>query len=190
MTRAFIYLLAFFSFSWAGCAPATQDLDPTHNDYGLRTVSEDSSEVENELTREPSQPPAPPTLEDLGNRWLYGPGLGRTAANVGTTVLFPPFALYILGNAGLQLAGYDPIYATDALPETPRETVLSFYDGITSVPGRVAALIAGRPYEEVPAMEVKDARAILQSYSSVQSYPAESNSIETYSAESFSAGGQ
>ena len=98
---------------------------------------------------------APPPQEELeaelsnyGERWLFGGGIGRTAANVGTVVLFPPYALYLVGNAGLALAGYEPLYLTDALPEKPRGYVLDAYNGVTSVPGRMNALVAGREFQE------------------------------------------
>ena len=97
-------------------------------------------------------PPPTPTefkeqMGESGRKWLYGPGLGRTVANVGTAIVFPPYALYLLGNAGLALAGQNPLYLTDALPETPRRGVLAVYDGVTSVPGRVSAMIAGEQYQ-------------------------------------------
>ena len=86
-------------------------------------------------------------LRLYGHQWLYGPGVGRTIANVGTVVLFPPYALYLLGNAGLALAGYEPLYVTSALPAPAREYTLSVYDGITSVPGRLSAGIAGEEFQ-------------------------------------------
>ncbi len=69
-------------------------------------------------------------------------------ANVGTVVVFPPYALYLLGNAGLALAGYEPLYVTDALPGEARDAALTVYDGITSVPGRIAAGVAGEEFSE------------------------------------------
>ena len=85
-------------------------------------------------------------LKEAGSQWLYGPGLGQTATNVGTVVVFPPYALYLLGNAGLSLAGFEQLYITKLLPQAPRKHVLDFYDGITSVPGRLSALVAGKEY--------------------------------------------
>lgn len=100
-----------------------------------------------EITRYSSETPPEELqaqLEQQAESWLYGPGIGRTMLNIGTTIVFPPYGLYLLGNAGLALAGLDPVYLTDILPETPRQEVLSVYDRVASVPGRVAASIAGR----------------------------------------------
>ena len=96
------------------------------------------------------QPPPPEDvneqLSESARGWFYGPGIGRTALNVGTVVVFPPYALYLLGNAGLMLAGYSPLYITDAIPETPRKHVLDTYVGVTDLPGRVTALVGGEEF--------------------------------------------
>jgi len=103
-----------------------------------------------DLATEKSKPPTPDELEVIlaeeGEKWFYGPGLGRTMLNVGTIVAFPPYAIYLVGNAGLKYAGYDPLYVTDLLPEEPREGVLEVYDGVTSVPGRLTSAASGRDF--------------------------------------------
>ena len=98
---------------------------------------------------------APPTPEEanrklaqFGHDWFYGGGFGRTALNVGTVVLFPPYAIYLVGNACLQLADREPLYITDALPDAPREGVLKIYNEFTSVPGRIAAGVGGEEFVE------------------------------------------
>ena len=95
----------------------------------------------------------PPTSDELsqqlavaGHRWFYGQGIGTTMLNVGTVVLFPPYALYLLGNAGVAFAGYEPLYVTDALPEPAKKEVLGLYNGVTGVPGRLNALVAGERF--------------------------------------------
>lgn len=88
-------------------------------------------------------------LKGVGEWWLFGPGLGHSILNIGTAVLFPPYALYLLGNAGLALAGEEPIRIVNILPEGgPREAVNNTLDGICSVPGRITSGIAQRPYVE------------------------------------------
>lgn len=88
------------------------------------------------------------------SRWFYGQGLGVTTLNIGTIVVFPPYALYLLGNAGLQLAGYDPLYLTDALPEEPRQDVMKIYDTVTSAPGQITSTIAGAEFYESPKTNI------------------------------------
>ena len=99
------------------------------------------------------QPPSPQELGDglqgASSRWFYGPGFGRTLTNVATAVIFPPYAIYLLGNAGLAIAGYQPLHVTDALPNPAKEHIVSAYDGVTSVPGRVTSFVAGREYYEL-----------------------------------------
>lgn len=85
-------------------------------------------------------------LETWGESWLYGPGLGEAALNVGASLLFPPYALYLLGNSALALSGFEPLYLSDALPELDREAWRSFHDEVSSGPGRVAAAVAGKEY--------------------------------------------
>lgn len=95
----------------------------------------------------------PPTMEELKNelsaagyRWFFGQGIGRTATNVGIVWAFPPYAVYLVANYGLEAAGYRPLYVTDALGEDVRLGVLTVYDGFTGMPGFVNSSLAGQPY--------------------------------------------
>lgn len=85
-------------------------------------------------------------LESYMHEWFFGPGVGRTAVNVGTTIAFPPYALYLVGNAGLQLAGYKPFFISEQLPEPVGSGWLVVYDGVTSVPGLFNSLIFDEPF--------------------------------------------
>ncbi len=86
-------------------------------------------------------------LSKFGHHWFYGPGLGQTMANVGTVIVFPPWAIYLLGNAGLAVAGYEPVSLTSLLPDGPRRYVDGAYGGVVSVPGRITAAVAGERYD-------------------------------------------
>lgn len=85
-------------------------------------------------------------LEKSGENWLFGQGIGETLLTAGTIFAFPPYAIYVVGNGALSLAGYERIALVDALPENSKESVNSVYDGITEAPGRVNALIAGEEF--------------------------------------------
>ena len=87
-------------------------------------------------------------LEKQGENWLYGPGFGSTTLNIATCIVFPPYILYLLGNAGLEMAGYEPIHITDAVPDPANESVNEVYNQVVSVPGRIAAETAGEEFRE------------------------------------------
>lgn len=94
-------------------------------------------------------------LGEVGENWLYGQGLGESAATIGTIAVFPPFALWVAGNAIAEFSGYESLKFSDALPDQEREAFLSAYDSVTSAPGRMSAAIAG---EEFRSKEVAGAR--------------------------------
>ena len=86
-------------------------------------------------------------LKQYGRQWFYGHGIGKTMINVGTVVIFPPYALYLLGNAGLSLAWYEQVQLSNALPNGPREYIVGAFDELASVPGRINAAVAGENFE-------------------------------------------
>lgn len=94
-------------------------------------------------------------FEEFSSAWLYGHGMGRSMLNIGTVIIFPPYAIYLLGNAGLQLAGYDQLHLSSLLPVPAEEIFSGAYNGLTSVPGRISANIAGREFDDSLAKEVK-----------------------------------
>lgn len=85
-------------------------------------------------------------LEEVGSNWFYGQGLGETALTAGTIIVFPPYAIYVLGNGILSLSGYEEIRVTDALPDQEKEQWNSAYNTVTSGPGRLTAAIAGKEF--------------------------------------------
>jgi hypothetical protein len=100
---------------------------------------------------EPAKPAADPSAQEqevseLGKDFVYGNGIGNAAVNVGTTLLFPPYALYVLGNAIISVSGYEGFYVSDLLPDPDREQYNSFYDTVTSGPGRMAAAMGGEEF--------------------------------------------
>jgi len=85
-------------------------------------------------------------LGTVGGNFAYGPGLGDTALSVGTAVVFPPYALYLLGNAVLSVSGYEPVTISSLLPEEDGKKWSKAYDTVVSGPGRVVAAMAGHEY--------------------------------------------
>lgn len=140
LTLFLISILFFFS----SCVLSSQENQVSDNSF-----SEPPSfkQIVSDAEKNAEEGDSSALLRAYGHQWFYGRGVGRTIANVGTVVLFPPYALYLLGNAGLALAGYEPLYVTSALPEGARQYTLAVYDGITSVPGRVTAGLAGEEFQ-------------------------------------------
>jgi len=85
-------------------------------------------------------------LREVGNNWVFGQGVGDTAVTVGSVLLFPPYGLFVLANAVADISGYEPVRISDALPEPEREAWTSFYQNVTSGPGRFNAAIAGKEF--------------------------------------------
>jgi hypothetical protein len=100
-------------------------------------------------------------LSEVGGNFAYGPGLGDAAVSIGTVVVFPPFAVYLLGNAVLSLSGYEPVTVSSLLPEKDGKQWSETYDTVVSAPGKMVAAMAGHEYRsrEVAAERI---RAVLQ----------------------------
>lgn len=103
-----------------------------------------------------SEEEAQEKLSSLGEDWLYGPGFGSTVLNVGAIALFPPYAVYVLGNALIGAAGYEELYASKLLPEEDEQDFNSFYYAAVSGPGRVAAACADTEYRTLESIEHKN----------------------------------
>ncbi len=101
-----------------------------------------------EITKAVKEKKVDEKLEGMKDWWLYGPGIGRTMLNVGTTIIFPPYALFLLTNAGLSISGYETIKPIEALPDRTKELANKTYNNIASVPGRFSAYLADREYVE------------------------------------------
>jgi len=93
-----------------------------------------------------SEEQAKELLGEVGENWLYGSGLGKAVVNVAGVVVFPPYAIYLLGNGLISALGYEPLYVTDALPDKERDDYNEAYESVTSVPGRLTAAVASEEY--------------------------------------------
>ncbi len=155
------FALLLFAFGLAACSNSAASSGPPP---APALESSSSSQPENPTKLSFEHPPSipdlatgkarPPSQEEFGQqlgqatrKWFYGGGIGRTELNIGAIILFPPYILYLLGNASLALAGYEPLYITNLLPEVPRGYVLFVYNGVTFVPGRLNALVAGEEFQ-------------------------------------------
>ena len=85
-------------------------------------------------------------LKDVGQSFVYGPGLGEAALNVGTAVVFPPYLVVLAGNAALSISGYKPLTISRALPDEAGKEWSNTYDSVVSGPGRLTAAVNGEGY--------------------------------------------
>lgn len=98
------------------------------------------------VTQPMSSEKAKAVLGEVGSNFVYGPGLGDSAVNLGAVIVFPPYILYLLGNTALSLSGYQPVTISTLLPEEQGKAWSNGYDTVVSGPGRVVAAAAGREY--------------------------------------------
>ncbi len=101
-------------------------------------------------------------LDELGSNFVYGPALGETAVNLGTVVMFPPYALYLVGNALLSFSGYEPVTVSSLLPDEEGKQWSDAVDWVFSGPGQFVAAVAGRESRSREVAEAK-VRTILES---------------------------
>ena len=137
----FIYLvLALVSLSGCGIINKRQENKPSGFDVVGKSMSNDQAKQ---------------VLKEVGKNFAYGPGLGDAALNIGTAVVFPPYALYLLGNAALSVSGYEPITVASMLPEEQGQQWSQTYDSLVSGPGKVVAAISGHEYRRREVGEEK-----------------------------------
>jgi hypothetical protein len=103
-------------------------------------------------------------LSEVGQNFAYGSGLGDTALAVGTVVVFPPYAIYLLGNAVLSLSGYEPVTVSSLLPEEQGKAWSSAYESVVSGPGKVVAAMAGHEYRSKEVADEKLRTVIERDY--------------------------
>ena len=97
-------------------------------------------------------------LSEAGGNWLYGNGFGETLLTVGTVLVFPPFGAVILGNAALDIAGYEQVGVSTFLPEQDKQQWLEFYGSVTAGPGKAVAAVAGEEFRTPEENERRMAR--------------------------------
>jgi len=136
--------------------PAAVQLAQTSNRSDRRAQSSNelhssALEVKKILTGEqkpPSQQEYKERLAESTDNWLFGNGLGQTSLNVGIAVLYPPYALYLLTNAGLQIAGFSGFYPIDILPDAAKPGVRRGYEEFISAPGRLNAGLFNKEFRD------------------------------------------
>lgn len=135
LTRAIgLTSVAFFSLVLlSGCSTAFKKKEPEPSIF--HTVNNPVSNEEAERIASTG-----------GKNWVFGQGVGDTVAKVATSVVFPPYLIYLVGNGAIELAGYNGAYVTDALPDPYRTQWNGLYESVTSIPGRTVATLSGTEF--------------------------------------------
>jgi hypothetical protein len=159
MTKRNAINAVFSSSKIIGCALAVSLLSS-----GCGTVLREkpvrpdlNSSVKQPLTGEQSME----VLGTAASGWWHGQGLGETILQAGTVVAFPPYALMVLGNGALNMAGYESIGVSSFLDDESRKVWLDGFGNVTSGPGRLTASLAGKEYKTEEVL-LEDYKAILQ----------------------------
>lgn len=111
---------------------------------------------------------------EVAKNWFYGEGVGDTALNVGTAVLFPPYLLVLLGNGVLDISGYETVGVSTFLPDEEAEVWKKSYSSFVSIPGRVNSLVAGEQFRTQPMKEYR-LKKVLQRAGKVEENEAPSS---------------
>lgn len=82
----------------------------------------------------------------VGESWLYGDGLGTAFLNLGTTIVFPPYSVFLLGNLALTASGYESLGVGMFLDGEDEQTWDTMYSSVVSGPGKFAAAVSGNEY--------------------------------------------
>lgn len=78
--------------------------------------------------------------------FFYGPGLGETALDVTGAMLFPPYAMVLIGQTLVRLAGYESPRFIEMFPEEQQQAYDDTMDTVYSGPGRLVSAAAGEEY--------------------------------------------
>ena len=119
---------------------STHETSITNPEYTRKLITGEATPPDPEQAKE--------ELESGAKNWFFGPGFGSSVSNIALMIVFPPYAIYLLGNAGLQLAGYEPWYVTDELSPEQRSATLNTYNEVMSVPGKFNSLIFDEEFRE------------------------------------------
>lgn len=108
------------------------------------------------LTHELTPEESKKILSTAGDSVVYGPGIGDLTLKTASVILFPPYGLYLLGQAvwGLSTGDRAP-EITDLLPDEDKKTWDSTYTEIVSGPGRVNAAFAGKEFKTSARMDAE-----------------------------------
>lgn len=99
------------------------------------------------IAAEPLSPKETGEVVDTAlTNFFYGPGLGETALDVTGVMLFPPYAMVLIGQTLVRLAGYESPRFIEIFPEEQQHAYDATMDTVYSGPGRLVSAAAGEEY--------------------------------------------
>jgi hypothetical protein len=99
------------------------------------------------LAAEPLSPKETGEVVDTAlTNFFYGPGLGETALDVTGVMLFPPYAMVLIGQTLVRLAGYESPRFIEMFPQEQQQAYDKTMDTVYSGPGRLVSAAAGEEY--------------------------------------------
>jgi hypothetical protein len=99
------------------------------------------------IAAEPLSPKETGEVVDTAlTNFFYGPGLGETALDVTGAMLFPPYALVLIGQTLVRVAGYESPRLIEMFPEEQQQSYDETMDMVYSGPGRLVSAAAGEEY--------------------------------------------
>jgi hypothetical protein len=131
-------------------APETSPLPNVNSTSDLTPLSEPpvlTLERVQKIAAEPLSPQETGEVVDTAlTNFFYGPGLGETALDVTGVMLFPPYAMVLIGQTLVRLAGYESPRFIEMFPEEQQHAYDATMDTVYSGPGRLVSAAAGEEY--------------------------------------------
>lgn len=83
------FILTILTLFQCACAMQTGP-KPNKLSFNSETWQTDKPPSIGEITKAVNEKKVDEKLDGMKDWWLYGPGMGKTILNVGTTIIFPP----------------------------------------------------------------------------------------------------
>lgn len=147
-----VIVLYFVSACGMSARPAPETAYSSNvNSTTDRTSSSDTPvltlERVQKIAAEPLSPKETGEVVDTAlTNFFYGPGLGETALDVTGAMLFPPYAMVLIGQTLVRLAGYESPRFIEIFPDQQQHAYDVTMDAVYSGPGRLVAAAAGEEY--------------------------------------------
>lgn len=154
ISRGFLFIIVLYFLSACGMSarPAPETANPPNVNSATPPTSPPDTPVltlerVQKIAAEPLSPKETGEVVDTAlTNFFYGPGLGETALDVTGAMLFPPYAMVLIGQTLVRLAGYDSPRFIELFPDEQQQAYDDTMDVVYSGPGRLVSAAAGEKY--------------------------------------------